>query len=48
MPALTVTGRLSTPDPLLAAEQFVALLAWPIDKQARLGTRRVPPPSYAL
>jgi len=39
---LTVTGRLHTPDPLLAAEQFVALLAGPIDKRARLGTRRVP------
>lgn len=39
---LTVTGRLNTPDPLLAAEQFVALLAGPIDKRARLGTRRVP------
>jgi TetR/AcrR family transcriptional regulator, mexJK operon transcriptional repressor len=39
---LTVTGRLHTPDPLLAAEQFIALLAGPIDKRARLGTRRVP------
>jgi TetR/AcrR family transcriptional repressor of mexJK operon len=39
---LTVTGSLRTPDPLLAAEQFVALLAGPIDKRTRLGTRRVP------
>lgn len=39
---LTVTGRLHTPDPLLAAEQLIALLAGPIDKRARLGTRRVP------
>ena len=39
---LTITGRLNTPDPLLAAEQFFALLAGPIEKRARLGTRRVP------
>jgi len=39
---LTVTGRLHTPDPLLAAEQFFALLTGPMDKRARLGTRHVP------
>ncbi|NUP68072.1 MAG: TetR/AcrR family transcriptional regulator [Nonomuraea sp.] len=39
---LTVAGRLRTPDPLLAAEQFSALLIGPMDKRARLGTRRVP------
>lgn len=40
---LTVTGHLHTPDPLLAAEQFFALLTGPMDKRARLGTRHVPP-----
>jgi AcrR family transcriptional regulator len=40
---LTVAGHLHTPDPLLAAEQFFALLSGPMDKRARLGTRRVPP-----
>jgi AcrR family transcriptional regulator len=39
---LTVAGHLRTPDPLLAAEQFFALLCGPMDKRARLGTRRVP------
>ncbi|MEV3926850.1 TetR/AcrR family transcriptional regulator [Actinomadura coerulea] len=39
---LTVVGHLHTPDPLLAAEQFFALLCGPMDKRARLGTRRVP------
>ena len=39
---LTVTGRLRTPDPLLAAEQFFALLTGPVDNRARLGTRRLP------
>lgn len=39
---LTVTGHLHTPDPLLAAEQFFALLTGPVDKRARLGTRQVP------
>ncbi|RSN59235.1 TetR family transcriptional regulator [Amycolatopsis sp. WAC 04182] len=39
---LAVAGHLHTPDPLLAADQFVALLSGPIDKRARLGTRRVP------
>lgn len=39
---LTVAGRLQTPDPVLAAEQYFALLSGPIDKRARLGTRRVP------
>ncbi|MCF6473197.1 TetR/AcrR family transcriptional regulator [Nonomuraea sp. MG754425] len=39
---LTVTGRLHTPDPLLAAEQFFALLTGPMDKRARLGTCHVP------
>jgi len=39
---LAVAGHLHTPDPLLAAEQFLALLAGPMDRRARLGTRRVP------
>ncbi|MEV1169034.1 TetR/AcrR family transcriptional regulator [Nonomuraea sp. NPDC049784] len=39
---LTVAGHLHTPDPLLAAEQFFALLCGPMDKRARLGTRHVP------
>jgi TetR/AcrR family transcriptional repressor of mexJK operon len=39
---LTVAGHLHTPDPILAAEQFFALLTGPIDKRARLGTRHVP------
>jgi TetR/AcrR family transcriptional regulator, mexJK operon transcriptional repressor len=39
---LSVAGRLHTPDPLLAAEQFFALLTGPMDKRARLGTRQVP------
>ncbi|WP_454855580.1 TetR/AcrR family transcriptional regulator [Promicromonospora soli] len=39
---LAVAGRLHTPDPLLAAEQFLALLAGSMDRRARLGTRRVP------
>ncbi|MDA0632318.1 TetR/AcrR family transcriptional regulator [Nonomuraea sp. MCN248] len=38
---LTVAGRLHTPDPVLAAEQFFALLCGPMDKRARLGTRHV-------
>jgi TetR/AcrR family transcriptional regulator, mexJK operon transcriptional repressor len=39
---LAVTGHLRAADPLLAAEQFLALLTGPIDKRARLGTRQVP------
>jgi TetR/AcrR family transcriptional regulator, mexJK operon transcriptional repressor len=39
---LTVAGRLRTTDPLVAAEQFFALLTGPMDKRARLGTRHVP------
>ncbi|MGS2808029.1 TetR/AcrR family transcriptional regulator [Nocardia sp. MW-W600-9] len=39
---ITVTGRLRTPDPVLAAEQFLALLSGPVDSRARLGTRRLP------
>ncbi|MGI5271680.1 TetR/AcrR family transcriptional regulator C-terminal domain-containing protein [Nonomuraea sp. CA-218870] len=38
---LTVAGCLHTPDPVLAAEQFFALLCGPMDKRARLGTRGV-------
>uniref|UniRef100_UPI003F492C22 TetR/AcrR family transcriptional regulator n=1 Tax=Nonomuraea bangladeshensis TaxID=404385 RepID=UPI003F492C22 len=38
---LTVAGHLHTPDPVLAAEQFFALLGGPMDKRARLGTRHV-------
>ncbi len=39
---LTVSGHLHTPDPILAAEQFFALLTGPIDTRARLGTRHIP------
>lgn len=39
---LTVSGHLRTADPLLAADQFFALLSGPADKRARLGTRRTP------
>ncbi|MFD8556354.1 TetR/AcrR family transcriptional regulator [Streptosporangium canum] len=39
---LTVAGHLHTPDPVLAAEQFFALLCGPMDRRARLGTRHVP------
>ena len=39
---LSVTGHLHTPDPLLAAEQFFALLSGSMDKRARLGTRHIP------
>lgn len=39
---ITVAGHLHTPDPLLAAEQFFALLSGPMDKRSRLGTRHVP------
>jgi hypothetical protein len=39
---LSLAGRLRTTDPLLAAEQLSALLAGPIDKRSRLGTRPVP------
>jgi TetR/AcrR family transcriptional regulator, mexJK operon transcriptional repressor len=42
MARLTVAGRLRTTDPLLAAEQFSALLLGPMDKRSRLGTRHVP------
>ncbi|MYW05227.1 TetR/AcrR family transcriptional regulator [Streptomyces sp. SID3343] len=39
---LTLAGRLRLTDPLLAAEQFSALLVGPMDRRARLGTRTVP------
>jgi TetR/AcrR family transcriptional repressor of mexJK operon len=39
---LTLAGRLSATEPLLAAEQFAALLTGPMDRRARLGTRQVP------
>ena len=39
---LTVAGRLRTADPLLAAEQFSALLTGPAAKRTRFGTRDVP------
>ncbi|MEW9555180.1 TetR/AcrR family transcriptional regulator [Nonomuraea sp. NPDC050783] len=39
---LALAGHLHTPDPLLAAEQFFALLTGPMDRHARLGTRPVP------
>ncbi|MFI7078501.1 TetR/AcrR family transcriptional regulator [Micromonospora sp. NPDC049903] len=39
---LSVAGHLHTPDPVLAAEQFVALLTGSMDARASLGTRRIP------
>jgi AcrR family transcriptional regulator len=39
---LAVAGRLHITDPMVAAEQFSALLSGPMDKRARLGTRKVP------
>ncbi|RSM62603.1 TetR family transcriptional regulator [Amycolatopsis sp. WAC 01376] len=39
---LTVSGHVHTADPLLAADQFFALLSGPADKRARLGTRSTP------
>ncbi|WP_345432561.1 TetR/AcrR family transcriptional regulator [Actinoallomurus vinaceus] len=39
---LALAGRLSLTDPLVAAEQFSALLGGPADKRSRLGTRPVP------
>ncbi|MFB4318995.1 TetR/AcrR family transcriptional regulator C-terminal domain-containing protein [Actinomadura sp. 21ATH] len=39
---LSLAGRLRTPDPLLAAEQFLALLTGPAETRSRLGTRDVP------
>ncbi|MFI8433247.1 TetR/AcrR family transcriptional regulator [Streptomyces sp. NPDC079020] len=39
---LTLSGRLRTRDPDLAAEQFLALLTGPVETRSRLGTRQVP------
>jgi AcrR family transcriptional regulator len=39
---LSVAGRLRRLDPAQAAEQFIALLAGPIEARSRLGTRQVP------
>jgi AcrR family transcriptional regulator len=39
---LSVAGRLRRLDPVQAAEQFVALLAGPVENRSRLGTRHVP------
>jgi hypothetical protein len=39
---LTVAGKLDTPDPALAAEQFFALLTRAMERRTRLGTVRVP------
>ncbi|ALG08563.1 TetR/AcrR family transcriptional regulator [Kibdelosporangium phytohabitans] len=39
---LSVAGKLHTPDPLVAAEQFFALLTGSLERRARLGTRHVP------
>ncbi|GAB3969671.1 TetR/AcrR family transcriptional regulator [Actinoallomurus acanthiterrae] len=39
---LALAGRLDITDPLIAAEQFSALLGGPADKRSRLGTRPVP------
>ncbi|MER5889704.1 TetR/AcrR family transcriptional regulator [Streptomyces sp. NPDC001941] len=38
---LTLNGRLRTPDPTRAAEQFLALLTGPMETRSRLGTRTV-------
>ncbi|MCP2256545.1 transcriptional regulator, TetR family [Streptoalloteichus tenebrarius] len=42
MARLTVAGALRARDPLVAAEQFVALLTGPAETRSRLGTREVP------
>ncbi|MQY30784.1 TetR/AcrR family transcriptional regulator [Nocardia aurantia] len=39
---LVVAGQLRAPDPVLAAEQFLALLTGPLESRSRLGTRKVP------
>ncbi len=39
---LSLAGRLRRLDPTQAAEQFIALLAGPIEARSRLGTRQVP------
>ncbi|MCX4094295.1 TetR/AcrR family transcriptional regulator [Nocardia sp. alder85J] len=39
---LVLAGRLRTGDPVLAAEQFLALLTGPLEARSRLGTRKVP------
>lgn len=39
---LSLAGRLDRLDPAGAAEQFIALLAGPVEARARMGTRRVP------
>ncbi|WP_433172650.1 TetR/AcrR family transcriptional regulator [Actinoallomurus sp. CA-150999] len=39
---LALAGRLDITDPLIAAEQFSALLGGPADKRSHLGTRPVP------
>ena len=39
---LTLTGRLRTSDPTLAAEQFIALLTGPVEARSGFGTRQVP------
>jgi len=36
---LTLGGRLRTPDPVEAAEQFLALLTGPVEARSRFGTR---------
>lgn len=36
---LALAGRLRTPDPDLAADQFLALLTGPAETRSRLGTR---------
>lgn len=38
---LSVTGHLHITDPVVAAEQFIALLTGPVDTHSRLGTRRL-------
>lgn len=39
---LTLGGRLRTPDPVEAAEQFLALLTGPVETRSRFGTRGLP------
>ena len=39
---LSVAGRLRRLDPVQAAEQFIALLAGPVEARSQLGTRHVP------
>lgn len=44
---LALAGRLRITDPVVAAEQFGALLTGPLETRSRLGTRTLPPAELA-